>query len=356
MAVRTIATVVLAASMTIVALRESALLVTPILVSVLAAYALEPAVELFMRAGLSRIAGAAVVYLLLAVAAGSLARTTVDQIDAFLADLPGAVRELQRAITEDLPGGAGPSVFDHVRRAAGELATVASKPPPGVTSVEPVKRRFDLRAYLMNAPYGIASIGGRIVVVTLLTFLLLAGGDSYKRKLIALGGSQADERRVTLDVLHTIDRQIERYLLARLLISVIVAGATAAGLSYVGVSHAVVWGALAGAFNVLPLIGPTAAIVLITLAALLQFRELAPTAAAGAIATAVAVIEGNLVTPWLTGRAGELNTVAIFVSVLFWGWLWGIWGLLLAVPIMVSIKAAADRIEALQPLGELLAR
>ncbi|PYR08032.1 MAG: hypothetical protein DMF99_20545 [Acidobacteria bacterium] len=327
MAVRTIATVVLAASMTIVALRESALLVTPILVSVLAAYALEPAVELFMRAGLSRIAGAAVVYLLLAVAAGSLARTTVDQ-----------------------------SVFDHVRRAAGELATVASKPPPGVTSVEPVKRRFDLRAYLMNAPYGIASIGGRIVVVTLLTFLLLAGGDSYKRKLIALGGSQADERRVTLDVLHTIDRQIERYLLARLLISVIVAGATAAGLSYVGVSHAVVWGALAGAFNVLPLIGPTAAIVLITLAALLQFRELAPTAAAGAIATAVAVIEGNLVTPWLTGRAGELNTVAIFVSVLFWGWLWGIWGLLLAVPIMVSIKAAADRIEALQPLGELLGR
>ena len=68
------------------------------------------------------------------------------------------------------------------------------------------------------------------------------------------------------------------------------------------------------------------------------------------------VIEGNLVTPWLTGRAGELNTVAIFVSVLFWGWLWGIWGLLLAVPIMVSIKAAADRIEALQPLGELLGR
>ena len=67
-------------------------------------------------------------------------------------------------------------------------------------------------------------------------------------------------------------------------------------------------------------------------------------------------LEGNLITPWITGRAGELNTVAVFVSVLFWGWMWSVWGLLLAVPIMVSIKAAADRIEPLQPLGELLGR
>jgi predicted PurR-regulated permease PerM len=78
------------------------------------------------------------------------------------------------------------------------------------------------------------------------------------------------------------------------------------------------------------------------------------TAAAGAIATAVAILEGNLVSPWLTGRACELNTVAVFVSVLFWGWMWGVWGLLLAIPLMVAIKAAADHVEPLQPLGELL--
>jgi len=82
----------------------------------------------------------------------------------------------------------------------------------------------------------------------------------------------------------------------------------------------------------------------------------APTLEAGSLAAVIAALEGNLVTPWLTGRAGELNTVAVFVSVLFWGWLWGLWGLLLAVPVMVSIKAAADRIEPLQPLGELLGR
>jgi predicted PurR-regulated permease PerM len=80
------------------------------------------------------------------------------------------------------------------------------------------------------------------------------------------------------------------------------------------------------------------------------------TLVAGGAAGLVAVLEGNLISPWLTSRAGELNTVAVFVSVLFWGWMWGAWGLLLAVPITIAIKAAADHLEPLQPLGELLGR
>lgn len=97
-------------------------------------------------------------------------------------------------------------------------------------------------------------------------------------------------------------------------------------------------------------------LLLITLAAFLQFRTLEMTAAAGGIATVVAALEGNLVTPWLTSKAGELNTVAVFIAVLFWGWVWGMWGLRLAVPMMVAIKAAADHIGPLQPVGELLGR
>ena len=115
-------------------------------------------------------------------------------------------------------------------------------------------------------------------------------------------------------------------------------------------------GLLAGVLNVVPYIGPASGIALVTLATYLQFKAIAITAAAGGAALAVAVLEGNFVTPLLMSRAGELNTVAVFVSVLFWGWMWSVWGLLLAVPIMVSIKAAADRIEPLQPLGELLGR
>jgi predicted PurR-regulated permease PerM len=140
------------------------------------------------------------------------------------------------------------------------------------------------------------------------------------------------------------------------LISVIVSTATGIGLWSVGVRHAAVWGVIAGVLNTLPFVGPSVAVALITLAAFLQFHEVGPTAAAGGIGAVVAVLEGNLVSPWLTGRAGELNTIAVFVSVLFWGWMWDMWGLLLAVPIMVAIKAAADHIDPLQPVGELLGR
>ena len=109
-----------------------------------------------------------------------------------------------------------------------------------------------------------------------------------------------------------------------------------------------------GCSNILPFAGPGLAIALITLAAFLQFKTVELTLAAGGIASLVAFIEGNVLTPWLTSRACALNTVAVFVAALFWGWLWGIWGLLLAIPLMVAIKAAADCIEPLQAIGELL--
>jgi len=192
--------------------------------------------------------------------------------------------------------------------------------------------------------------------VVLLTFLLLATGDSYKHKIVRMAGPTFERRKVTIDVIRTIDRQIARYLLVRVAICAIVATATALPLWWLGVANAFVWGAVAGMLNILPFIGPGVACVLIAVAAFVQFQSIEMTAAAGGIAVAVATLEGNVITPWLTGRAGDLNTVAVFVSVLVWGWIWGIWGLLLAVPVMVAIKAAADHIEPLQPLGELLGR
>lgn len=144
--------------------------------------------------------------------------------------------------------------------------------------------------------------------------------------------------------------------MARVLISAIVAAGTAVGLWAIGVRDPLVLGLIAGVLNVLPFAGPAAGVALAALVAFLQFHTIGMTAAATGVSGLVAAIEGNLISPWLTGRAGQLNTVAVFVSVLFWGWMWDVWGLLLAIPIMVASKAAADHIEPLQPLGELLGR
>ena len=356
MTTRAAAIVVVLSSLAVYALRESSALVAPVFVSLLMAYALEPLVETIMRARVSRIGAALITYVLLAVVVGSLTRQTVAQLDAFLDDLPGAVANATR-LWQNASNGA-PSPLSTIQRAATELdgavGAVPEPPPSGVRRVLDVPPPFDVNALVKTIGASAILTGSQAAVVGVLSFLMICAGDVYKRKLVALGGPAFERRRLTVEVIRAIDRQIQRYLVVRLLISGIVAAATAIGLWWIGLAHAAVWGVVAGVLNVLPFIGPTVAIAAITAATFLQFQTAAPTFGAFAVAAVVAAIEGNVITPTLTSRAGEINTVAVFVSVLFWGWLWGVAGLLLAIPIMVAIKAAADHVEPLQPFGELL--
>jgi predicted PurR-regulated permease PerM len=341
------------------AAREGVFLVAPLLVSALLAYALEPFVNLFCHCRLPRALAVVIVCGLMVTGLAATARLAQRQMAAFVDALPATVRELQdsvkRARREAVPSG----VIENLQTAATEFkATISASSPQaahGAARVTRVSPRFDLRASLAGASIAIAAASGRLIAIALLTLLLLLRGEAIKRKLIAMAGPRA-QKKVTHDVIKAIDRQIERYLAARLLISVSVAGATWLGLWWLGVRQPLALGLIAGVLNVLPFIGPAAAVALVGLVAFGQFHAMGMTAAAVAVAGGVAMLEGNLVSPWLTSRAGELNTVAVFVSVLFWGWMWDVWGLLLAIPIMVAIKAAADHIEPLQSLGEFLGR
>ena len=356
MTVRATTVAVLLTSLVVYVLHESAALVAPIFVSLLIAYALDPIVSLMMRAGLSRVGAALLTFLMLAVVAGSVARQAMAQVDAFTADLPHAIADVKSVWASTSPRT--PSPLADVQRAANEIDRALTPSPPkpaaGVQRVRVAAAPLNVTEFLASVGVSAAITITEAAAVGVLSFLMICTGDIFKRKLITIGGRAFESRRLTAEVIRAIDRQIQRYLVVRLLISAIVAAATALGLWLVGLSHALVWGAVAGVLNVLPFIGPTAAVALITLAAFLQFKAVEPTFAAGAVALLVAALEGNLITPALTSRAGEINTVAVFVSVLFWGWMWGVAGLLLALPIVVAIKAAADHIEPLQPIGELL--
>jgi predicted PurR-regulated permease PerM len=351
---RTVASVVLAAALTLYVLRLAGPILVPLLVALLLAYALEPTVAALVRWRIPRPVAAAAAFFLVALLVGSVGRSVADQISSFLDDLPAALADVNSR------GGSrasGPGAFAHIQEAADTLgAPSGGRTANGASRITIMSGGFDVRAYLLGATRGILTSIVQAVVVGLLSFLLLATGDLYKRKLVRLAGPDWISKRITLDVIRLIDRQIERYLLARLLISAMVAAGTALPLWLLGVARPIMWGLVAGALNVIPFIGPAVAVALIAGAAFLQFRAIEPAATAGAAATLVAAVEGNVITPWIMGRAGELNTVAVFTSVLFWGWMWDVWGLLLAVPITVAVKAAADRIEPLEPLGELLGR
>ncbi|MEP7084464.1 MAG: AI-2E family transporter [Betaproteobacteria bacterium] len=360
--VRGVAVAVFTGACAIFLVRASATLLAPLMVSVLLAYALEPCVALLMRCRLPRALAIVVVYVMLIAGCAAAALLAQRQATAFVDALPATVVDIRDAIARGrghARRSRAPGPIEHLQHAATDLEAAIEASTPATTvpvvRMTPVKPPFNVRGYLAAASGAIAAATARLMAIAILTLLLLFGGEALKRKLIAIAGPRA-QKKVTHDVIKAIDRQIERYLVARLLISVMVAGGTWIGLWLLGVRQPLVLGVIAGVLNVMPFIGPAAAVALIACVAFLQFHTVEMTAAAAGVAGLVAALEGNLISPWLTSRAGELNTVAVFVSVLFWGWMWDAWGLVLAIPIVVAVKAAADHIEPLQPLGELLGR
>jgi predicted PurR-regulated permease PerM len=362
MSLRGLAATIAFGSGALFVLREAGAFLTPILLAVLLAYALEPFVAAVARCRLSRPASVVVTYVVVALALIGCARVVKRQAAAFVDELPNTVAAVKAAALRG-DRGAEPAdrsgTIQNLQRAATNLQATADGLAPvprdrvrRVAIADP----FDVRGYVLSAWTGVVATGAQLLMTAVLTFVLLLGGDRLRVKLVDLAGPRFDRQILTIDVIRLIDRQIQRYLVARLAISLIVCAATAAAMWWLGVRQPLVLGAIAGVLNVLPFIGPTIGVVACAVVALIQFHSVEPTLAAGGAAGLVAVLEGNLITPWLTSRAGELNTVAVFVSVLFWGWMWGVWGLLLAVPIMIAIKAAADHIEPLQAVGELLGR
>jgi len=183
-----------------------------------------------------------------------------------------------------------------------------------------------------------------VTMVLFLVYYLLASGDQYKRKLLKVIGPSLFRKRLTLEILNEITEQIGRFIMARILISVIVGTATGLAVWWLGLPQPAVWGFAAGVLNNIPYLGPAAAVVGITLAALVQFGTVTMAGAVGGAAGLIAAIEGLVITPWLMGRAGRMNTGIVFVSLMFWSWVWGVWGLLFAVPIMMAVKAICDHI------------
>jgi predicted PurR-regulated permease PerM len=254
----------------------------------------------------------------------------------------------------------GLSAIDRVQQAANELeraAGAASKPSPAPAGVQRVRIEepsFRFGDLAWQGSRGLVEFLAEAVVVFFLTFYLMLAGDFFRRKFAGMAGPSFCRRRLVVRILDDINTQIRRFLFARALISLIVAVATWAVLAALGMNQSVMWGVIAGVLNVIPYVGPLAAIAGIMIAAFAQFGTLTQTGLVCAAASAVAFLEGNVITPKLTGRAGSMNAAAIFTSILFWGWLWGVWGMLLAVPVMTALKAACARVEELRPVAALL--
>jgi predicted PurR-regulated permease PerM len=196
-------------------------------------------------------------------------------------------------------------------------------------------------------------IGDTVMLLLLVMFLLLSG-DTFKRKLMRISGPSLSERKITVAILDDIDRSIQNYMLSLLAANILLGLLTWAAFRLIGLENAGAWAVAAGVLHFIPYLGPALTALATGMAGFMQFESLSMAMLVAVSSLAIATLVGTVLLTWLGGRMTKMNTTAVFVALLFWGWLWGVWGLLFAIPIMGMVKVFAERVEDLKPLAELL--
>ena len=331
----------------------------PLMLGMMISYALSPLVSLIQKWRIPRAIGAAVLLLGIVGGTGYLVYSLSDDAAALIETLPAAAQKFRLTLRTET--GTSVGTMDKVQKAATQLERAASETgapvpaaPSGVTRVQIEKPKINVKDYLWVGTLGAFGAAAQTGIVLFLAYFLLVSGDTFRRKLVKITGPTLSGKKITLQVLDDINGQVQRYMLVLIFTSILVGIATWLAFLWVGLEHAAIWGIAAGVFNTIPYLGPVVVTGGTALVALLQFGTIDMALLVGGVSLVIPSLEGYLLTPWLTGRASRMSAVVVFVSVLFWGWLWGVWGLLLGVPIMMIIMAVCDRVDDLKPIGELL--
>jgi predicted PurR-regulated permease PerM len=330
----------------------------PVMLSVLFSYALSPWVNWMELKRVPRWLGAAVLLVAICGGIGSTAYSFSNEATQMVEALPAAAQKFRQSVKPRSDQRA--SALDTVQKAATQIEQAAQENgAPPITSrgamrvvVEPA--RFNVKDYLWSGTIGLITLIGQGTAVVFLTYFLLLSGDTFRRKLIKLAGPTLSKKKITLQALNEITGQIQRYLQVQLLTRALVGVLTGIVLFAIGLENAAVWGIAAAVMNLVPYVGSLATSAAVGLVGFLQFGSLNMALVVAGASLGIHTLVGNLLTPWLTSRASRLSPVAVFVGLLAWGWLWGVWGLLLGIPILMIVKSTCDRVDDLKPIGEFL--
>jgi predicted PurR-regulated permease PerM len=296
-----------------------------------------------------------------------------DDATAVIERLPEAARKLREDLSSARSGA--PTALQNMQKAAHELqgaAADAGAPPVASaklgTSAEARARPAAfaaaaavpeptwLRDYTLAQSALLATVAAQTPIVLLLTYFLLASGEHFRRKLLQLVGPSLSRKKDAVRILEEIDVQIQRYLFAMLVSNSLLAIVTWLSFEALGMEQAGVWGVAAGMLHFVPYLGPALIALASGVAALLQFGSMFHALAVAGASLLIAGAIGLVFMTWLQGRFARVNAAVLFIALLFFGWLWGIWGLLIGAPLVAIIKVVCDHVESLKPAGELFAR
>jgi predicted PurR-regulated permease PerM len=348
---------ILAVCAAVVTLQFASPVLLPVVISVLVFYALSPIVDRLSRWRVPRVLASVLVVTGMVAATGASAVALWPQVDAVVAKVPEGAERL-RASLRRARGGRPDSALERVRAAATAIdsaAAEAAEPAPrrpGVTRVE-IEQPVRVSDWLWVGGVGAMELIGQSVTVLFLTIFLLNEDDSFKRKLVRQMETLGS-KRITVSILNDIATRIQSFLWVQILTSALVAVVTAGALWWMEVEQPAAWGLFAGLLNVVPYFGALIVTVVLTAVGYLQFGTIESAILVGGVTFVITSLEGMLITPLFMSRAASLNHVAIFLAIAFWSWAWGVPGMLLAVPVLMAVKAVCDHVDGLKNIGEFL--
>ncbi|WP_298451794.1 AI-2E family transporter [uncultured Marinobacter sp.] len=359
--IRSASLVILASIATVYFINWAQAVLLPLVVSVLISYALDPPVSALDRLRLPRALSAALVMiaLLSAVAASSI--PLQREAMAMLDKIPVAISKFQRkeASSPNDEQGLMEKAQTAARKIEESTAQDQSDDHPrfrGITSVRIVDKPVDIQQYVLRGSPAALVLISQCFSVLLLVYFILAAGSLYKRKIVKLSGPTFGRMRKAARIMVDFHHQVRRFLFVMLLGALFVGLVTWVAFLALGVEQAMLWGAVAGIASAIPYLGPFLVVIGTGFAAFIQFGEMDMAIIVAGTSLAITSVQGYLLTPWLTSQISSLNAVAIFIGLLFWGWLWGPVGLIIATPILMIIKSLCDHVVNLRPVGELLGK
>lgn len=339
----------------------------PLLIGILASYALHPLVDWFEAWRIPRSIGALLILATVIGSLGWIGFALSDDAEALIEKLPEAARQLREDLSNARAGA--PTALQNMQQAAQELqgaATDAGAQPEAAGRPETRAKQASrevvakapestwLRDYTLAQSALLVTVAAQTPIVLLLTYFLLASGAHFRRKLVQLVGPSLSRKKDAVRILEEIHVQVQRYLLSMLASNALLAVITWLVFLALGLEQAGVWGVAAGILHFVPYLGPTLLAIGSGVAAFLQFESVWYGLAVAGASLLIAGAIGFVFMTWLQSRFARVNAAVLFIALLFFGWLWGVWGLLLGAPLVAIAKVVFDRIESLKPAGELL--
>ncbi|PRC92455.1 putative permease [Solimicrobium silvestre] len=328
----------------------------PLIFSIFIAYTLNPLVCALERLKLPRIVATSMLIGGIMLATGMHVNLLIAEFDSILVQLPAVTHRLSVELTNGRYGQA--TLIEKVQDAATELeraTTEAAGNKVELRRLAPTDQSvIKLREWLFLGSMSLLGFLGQATMVLFLVFFLLLSGDMFKRKLVKLAGPTLHKKKITVLILNHINTSIQRYMFMLLVTNSLVGILSWIAFKIIGVDNAGAWALTSSFLHVIPYFGTVLIAVVTGLAAFMQFNSLSTAFMVAGVSLGITTFVGVFVTTWMTGRIAKMNPAGVFIALLFWGWLWGAWGLLLGIPIIVLVKVVSEHIEGMEAITELL--